>query len=237
MLRVLWSRLADAAIFRGTIPTSPAMEIVYRDLFLRELARAGVEDVFYPVGGAANHGLLYLIARALNTFDIPSVVELGAGQTTLLLDRMAKAGGDRPAIRTVEHDPRWAERIGAQVAHPLIAAPLRSRRMDGRKVSFYDVDPAELGRDIALAVIDGPPASTARRRFARLGAFELLRDRLAADCIVIVDDAERIGERRLSRLFEAHFRSRGCDYAIGRVHANKCQTVIATGRFRGAAHF
>ncbi len=46
-------------VLRNARWLNPAMEIVYRDLFLRDLKRLGIPDDFYPIGSAANHGLLY----------------------------------------------------------------------------------------------------------------------------------------------------------------------------------
>ena len=54
--------------------------MIYRDLFLRELARLGVEDGFYPIGGAANYSLLYLVLRAMTEFPVSSILEVGAGK-------------------------------------------------------------------------------------------------------------------------------------------------------------
>ena len=105
----------------------PALEVIYRDLFLRELALLGEEDRFFPTGGAANYSLLYLILRLGSEFRPASVLDIGAGQSTLLWAMLQRRGfvGD---LLTLENDPDWAARIGAQVTHEIMVSPLQPMR-------------------------------------------------------------------------------------------------------------
>ncbi|MBU6297932.1 MAG: hypothetical protein KGJ79_10255 [Alphaproteobacteria bacterium] len=238
MLRKILTKLHQANILLHRYSyTNPTMEIVYRELLLRELARANVADVFYPVGGGANHSFMYVIARIMNEFDIHNVVELGAGQTSILLDRMRKATGRECTIRTIEHDAFWVDRIRSQVEHLVIHAPLRPAVADGVAIPYYDADSVVIGADVHLAIVDGPPASNPANRHARLGAFDLLKDSLAPDCVLVIDDWERAGEMRLARMFENHFRSHNFDYTMNTLRADKSQAILAAGKFRHAAYF
>lgn len=238
MLHRILTRLRQANILLNRYSyTNPPMEIIYRELFLLELARANVADRFYPVGGAASHSLMYFIARVMNELDVRNIVELGAGQTTVLLDRMKRATGRDCMIHTIEHDASWVELIRPSIEHSIRHAPLRAAVADGVPISFYDADSGIISRDVDLAIIDGPPASRMEERNSRLGAFDLLKDNLATDFIVVIDDWERAGEMRLASLFESHFTNRKIDYATNTLRANKSQAVFAAGRFRQAAFF
>src|SRR5690348_10090169 len=84
--------------------TKPAMEVVYRELFLRDLSRLGLEDLYYPVGSAANHSLLYLIARSFIELPIRNALEMGAGQSSILLSQLNERLKKEATITTVEHD-------------------------------------------------------------------------------------------------------------------------------------
>lgn len=54
MIRKLVNKLAAANIpLHKYSTTDPFAEPIYRALFLKELARAGVDDEFYPIGSAA----------------------------------------------------------------------------------------------------------------------------------------------------------------------------------------
>lgn len=238
MVRKLLAKLRLANILLHKYSTTtPHMEPIYRDLFLKELSRAGVADEFYPVGGAANHSFLYIVARAMNEFAFRNVVELGAGQTSLLIDRMKKALARDCRVRTVEHDAFWAARIREQVDHEVIDVPLSPRAVDGHRIAYYDLAPAQIGTDVDFAIIDGPPAHDAAIRYTRLGAFDLIPPCLAKDFVVIVDDRERAGENALARMLEAHFRAQGIEHAVNTVKGAQSQTVFAAGRFKGAAYF
>ena len=238
MLRKVLAKLRQANILLHRYSyTNPHMEIVYRELLLQELARANVPDRFYPVGGAANHSLLYVIARIMNELDVRNVVELGAGETTILLDRMRRATGRDCMIRTVEHDASWVDRIRSQVEHSVVYAPLRPAVADGVTISYYDAEPGMFGAGVDLAIIDGPSASNPGERNRRLGAFDLLKNNLASDFVLVIDDWERSGEMRLACMFESYFKGRKVDYAANTLRADRSQVVFAAGKFRQAAFY
>ena len=113
-------RTIDRVLFGSKVPLVPGMEAVYQRIVQRELCRLKVEDQFYPLGAAANYGLLYIILRAVSDFSLKKVVELGAGQTSLVLKSLVAAGALHADVYTVEHDPHWAERIGRSVSHSMI---------------------------------------------------------------------------------------------------------------------
>jgi hypothetical protein len=212
--------------------TDPDREIVYRDLFLRDLAKVGISDEFHPVGSAANHGLLYLIARCMLELPISNVLEFGAGQTSILLDRLTARLGRPCRVTTIEHDPYWAREIAARVSHPVIRTPLCAS-------GFYDVMDLEDfdGPAPDLVVVDGPPAGTRATRGCRVGAASYLARALGNRFVVIFDDAERAGESRAVNAFRHLMTDRGDRLYEGSVRAAKQQHVFCTDAFRAAGFF
>lgn len=238
MIRKIIDKLAAANILLHTYRTTdPHMEPIYRALFLKELARAGVDDEFYPVGGAANHSFLYFIARAMNEFEFHNILELGAGQSSIVIDRMKNALARNCNVRTVEHDAFWAGHIRERVNHDVINVPLRPLAAHDREIEYYDIDANKIGRDVDFFIVDGPPAHNVAIRYARLGAFDLIKPSLAKDFVIVVDDRERAGEEALTNMLHAHFRERGIEYAASTIKGAKSQAVFASGRFRSAAYF
>ena len=59
----------DRVVF-GTDPLVPAMEGVYQQLVQRDLSRLQIGNDFYPLAGAANYGLLYVLLRAICNFHL-----------------------------------------------------------------------------------------------------------------------------------------------------------------------
>jgi hypothetical protein len=217
-------------------PLVPALEAVYQRLVCRDLARLQLDDVFYPVGSAANYGLFYLILRAVLEFPFARVVELGAGQSTLLLDALARKQLLRAQVSTLEHDEQWATRIAARVAHSVTTVPLRERSDAGISFAGYDLRAVETG-PIDFLSIDGPPAATIGTQYSRLGALELARSIDLTRFVIIIDDAERAGERLLADRMVAALQQLGASPAVGHIVANKRQIIIAGGDYVGAAYY
>lgn len=229
-------RAAGRPAFVPRPPLTPAMEAVYQGLVGRDLARLQLDDVFYPVGSAANYGLFYVILRAALEFPFARVVELGAGQTSLLLDALARKQLLRAQISTFEHDEEWAARIAPRVAHTVSLIPLRERSETGLAFAGYDFRSVETG-SIDFLSIDGPPAGTIATQYSRLGALDLAHSINLARFVIVIDDAERAGERLLADRMVAALKELGASPAVGHVVANKRQIVIAGGDYVGAAYY
>jgi hypothetical protein len=215
---------------------SASMESVYQGIFERDLASIGSTGIrFYPVGSAANYGLLYLLLRAALEFPISEVLELGAGQTSLLFNHLVKVGVLKAVVKTLEHDEVWADRISAAVPHKIVKTRLVSKRWQGKSFAGYDFSPLSKS-SVELFVIDGPPAGEANR-FSRLAAMELVEWINPSRFIVVVDDAEREGELLLASSIQSQLRDRNISFKVGCVISNKTQIVIAGGGYVAAAYY
>jgi hypothetical protein len=225
------------AIWKQSLVT-PGLEVVYQNMVKRDLDALGIVDNFYPVGFAATYGLFYIVIRAAQTWKLGNTVELGAGQSSLLLTRLQEAGRIEGSITTIEHDPEWAERIEAQVRHTVIRAPLRAQ-VDpaGHRYVGYDFAGLELPANIDFLIVDGPPAGGTNGTHARMAAVQLT-DRLSRDgFIILIDDAERSGETEVATHFRRELGKRGIPFQMGSILAAKKQTIIASGKYVAAAYF
>jgi hypothetical protein len=188
------------------------------------------------VNSAANYGLLYLIARTVIELKVVKIIELGAGQSTILLDRLNKKCHPLE-ITTVEHDEHWLTEMQLRVTHKLFHVPLEKRKVAGQHVRGYAFGRMSLPKDTELLIVDGPPATIKAGRYNRLPAIELV-DLLRPDGgIVIIDDAERPGENYLASLFAQELNRRKFQILQARTNAAKRQEVIAYGSKFSAAFF
>jgi hypothetical protein len=205
----------------------PVAELFYLELFHAAIARSGIAvPPLYPVGSAANAGLLYVLFRLAEEFPALNLLELGAGQSTLLLDALAVAGR-AASVTTLEHDPDWAVRIGARVSHEVRNVPLVAATVLGVTTDVYDVT---LDRRYDAALVDGPVGTPENSRW---GALNLLQDNLADEFVVIFDDAERPGERdTIARFLQLRPRA-----AHVFVHAMKSQCLVFTPAYRAVAGY
>jgi Methyltransferase domain len=220
--RVYWRNRRHWA--EGTVPNS---ELLYLQIFDQAVERSGLKlPPLFPVGSAANAGLLYALFRLAGDFPGLAWLELGAGQSTLLVDALAKAGRVAHAL-TLEHDPEWAERLRRQVAHPVDYAPLRDVSAFGVVAPTYA---ASLHHRFDIALVDGPIGGSAHSRWGTLG---LLHDHLAEDFVVVFDDAERPGERAtIEKFLELHPAAR---HAF--IHAMKTQCLVFTAKYQAVAAY
>jgi hypothetical protein len=220
--RVYWRNRRHWA--DGTVPNS---ELLYLQIFDRAVERSGLKiPPLFPVGSAANAGLLYVLFRLACDFPDRQWLELGAGQSTLLLDALAKAGRVAGAL-TLEHDGDWADRLQGQVAHAVQHAPLRDISAFGVVAPAYD---ARLDQRFDIVVVDGPIGTPEHSRW---GALDMLRDRLAEDFVVVFDDAERPGERATIEKFLEFRPATGHAF----VHAMKSQCLVFTEKYRTVASY
>jgi len=226
-----------ARLTHGQVLCKPEMEPVYQALLRRDLGALGLDDEYYPVGGAANHGLLYLILRCFSHLQLGNVLELGSGQSSLLIDRLSRRFPASRQIFSLEHDAFWGATVQRQVAHPVLCGDLRRETVLGHAAHSYDwrLLPAEVSFE--LLIIDGPPAADDTSRYARLGALGVLPRLAATDFVVIIDDAERAGERLLAREITSFLSAQRRVFRVSETLAAKRQLVIAGGAHLAAAYF
>ena len=193
-------------------------------------------EAMRPLGGGFTPWTSFSLRPAalltvLNEIDFREprvVVELGSGSSTLYIARLLARHQDcRARLVTIESNDEWARYISALVEREelgrvvdLVQSPLvdwSDGNFDPEEVEpafflpdrWYDAAPVltAIGADeIGLLLVDGPPGG---RTLSRYPAIPVLRDRLAADAVVMLDDANRPAEmeivRRWSQLLAIDF--------------------------------
>ena len=142
-------------------------------------------------GFAADLDYLEEVSRRAAAVQGP-VLECGSGLTTLLVGLLAGRRGFE--TWSLEHHPEWHARVGAALeAHGvprarLALAPLKSYV----GFSWYDPPLAEMPEAFPLVVCDGPPGTTPGGRY---GLLPVMRGRLPAGSLILLDDADRPEEQ------------------------------------------
>ena len=207
-------------------------ELLYERLFSIGLSRLDLENRYYPTGGAANFSLMYLLLRAATELPVQRVVELGCGQTTLLLDAVRQL---RPfEITTLEHDREWAQRIQTQVKHDITCVDLVDKVVQSRKTLVYDTDTGLEASPPDLLLIDGPQGESRRSRWA---ALQWIEKGLGDDFLILFDDAERRGEIDTIEKTLYLLRTQGRTIRTRFYYGVRWQFVIAAGKLAAATHF
>lgn len=223
-------RLLD--LFRHNIqPRIEALhaEQIYQGIFTQQCRAHAIDDVFYPVGAAASYSLLYLLTRALTELPVKTVVELGSGQTTVLIDRLLRDDSTHVAY---EQDAMWADRINGRIKHArVLHSPLAPLTHEG--VSFQGLSNVKL-QPFDLLLVDGPNGTDHHSRY---NCMPLVAANTAREFMIVIDDADRPGEQETIRDLTGLLKGRGIDFKLNYLNGRNTQAVITTPAFRAASYF
>jgi hypothetical protein len=123
-------------------------------------------------------------------------LECGSGLSTLLLGVIAERRGfDHWAL---EHQAQWSARIEKEAArhglHRVRVCTVPLRSYGG--YAWYAPPLERMPARFSMVVCDGPPAMTPGGRY---GLVPVMRERLPAGCVILLDDASREQERAIAR--------------------------------------
>ncbi|MQX37108.1 class I SAM-dependent methyltransferase [Roseospira navarrensis] len=173
-------------------------EVLYFEVFRDRLRALDLPLIYRPFGAGANASLLFLIVRLIELHRPARVLDLGGGQSTLLLDALS----DRfpMTLQTVESDPGWRDDLAARVRHDVRLCPAETRRHDGHAMRAYALPDDVRAGPYDLILVDGPGGA---RRFGRVGALDVIPAALTPGGVVVFDDTHRPGERETAALAES----------------------------------
>jgi hypothetical protein len=151
---------------------------------------------------------LAVVANDIVLHDRRRLLECGSGISTIVLGRLLAPRGGR--LVSIEHDAAWSAIVrrlvtddGLQDTVTVIDAPLAPAPVGG--LDWYDIDVvsgALSGYSYDLLLVDGPAAWRPGHELARLPALSVLGQYAAASCTVVLDDADRAGEREIVKVWE-----------------------------------
>ncbi len=132
-----------------------------------------------------------------------AILECGSGLTTILLGVVAEKTG--VSVWTLEHNPQW----GAKVQDTLrkysigsVHASIRPLKSYG-DFNWYEPPLTDMPM-FSLVVCDGPPADT---KGGRIGMLPVMRSKLSAQAVIMLDDAVREHERSIAQGWAAELRT------------------------------
>ncbi len=139
------------------------------------------------------------------------IVECGAGVSTFYIARLLRQKGGH--LYTIEHNLDWMNWVQGELEREslshlvtLVYAPLQPTDLSLQNTPWYDTEilRATLGslQGIDLLLVDGPPAYEESIQYSRYPALPYFLPQFAPDVTVVIDDANREGEREIIKRWE-----------------------------------
>ena len=204
-------------------------EQIFQQIFAQQCLNWNIRNDFYPLGGAAGYSLLYFLARLLTENHVESIVELGSGQSTILIDRLRADSARHVAY---EDDPAWHAVTAARLSRcDFRLRPLQERTIEGISCRTYaDVEPV----DFDLMLIDGPRGTP---QFSRFGCVEMIQSRGRGDFVIVFDDCDRPGERQTIDFVERALARDGVAFERRDFGGRTQHAVLAVGRYQHVLYY
>jgi predicted O-methyltransferase YrrM len=147
---------------------------------------------------------LHQIVVLLDELRPTQIVEFGSGLSTVMMASWLREQG-RGELLSFDHDADWCERTRQHLDHcdlasfaSVVHAPLEMQVSGGRSKQWYGISSRELpAQPIDLVVVDGPPAGLPHLSESRAPALDALWSRLSPKAAVVLDDANRPGEKKV----------------------------------------
>jgi predicted O-methyltransferase YrrM len=142
-----------------------------------------------------------------------NIIEFGSGISTIIIARLLQHNKLEGKLLSVEHDEEWmnviqtllrSEKLGHYVE--LVHAPLVESELESKKIPWYDKNKINLpNRTFDLVLIDGPPSFSKNVELSRYFALPFIHNHLSTDNSIMLDDAQRSGEKIVIKKWEKEF--------------------------------
>ncbi len=190
---------------------------------------------FIPTKGAATYSFLYILLIILDKIQPENILEFGLGQTTKLTAQYAKFKNPNCNLQTIDHDENWINIMKEELPEAeninIIKRDLESFDLNNSaNDKYYNLQEITENVQYDLIIIDGPFGFN--RTYPRTNILDLIPQNLANDFIIILDDAERIGEKNTAKLIFEKLDSNNIKYGKFYQEASKTQLIIYSEKYQ-----
>lgn len=187
---------------------------------------------FYPGRWAVGYQYLYVLYRVLNSIKPQNILELGLGQSTRMITQYIKSN-PQAKHRVIEHDTEWinffrTENEMNQNTEVVQLDLIKDVFEDDPSVLMYkDFYGSLTDRIYDFISIDAPFGGGANK-YARVDSIALIPEHLAESFVIMVDDANRNGEKNTIGFIIKKLEENNIKYCCGQYAGNKTTYVITS---------
>lgn len=217
-------------------------EVLYSNIFFNLINNCNwiKKKDFIPVNGAANCSFLLSLFSILEYIKPKNILELGMGQTSKLTTQYIVNKNNSASLHIVEHDMKWLEYFGDQldvdsnifIHNPELISFIHDGGESIKYSNFYDEIKDE---KFDLVIVDGPMGYN--QLFPRTNVLDLIPDNLAEEFVILVDDAERVGEKNTISLLLNKLQEHDISYKNVIKSSTKNLAVITSQGLKFATYY
>ena len=195
-------------------------ELIYRDIWkdtLQGLPWAERIGSISPCRSAVGYNYLYVMTRILKEVSPLRICDIGLGVSTSLLSAYFSTLSDVSAEHTViEHDEGWisfytnTHHLSDNTTIQKVDIAIDNTLWAGKKYAYKNLQELLKGKRYQVLSIDGPNGS---RFHSRSDILPLLPGILDSEFVILIDDADRFGERQTVRRILQKLQACGIRYA------------------------
>lgn len=180
---------------------------------------------------AANYSMLYALVRILRDAQPDSILEFGLGQSSLIINRFISSGGMDTSYTILEDDENWirAFRSIQNLKGDIHLAEIQHTRAFGRVIPILQLPKVIMDKPYQLFIVDGPRGIARYSRFTICKMAEQWHE--GTECIVLLDDYDRWGERETGQALIDICRKKGINVTHRVLNGLTDQLLLFTPAF------
>jgi hypothetical protein len=186
-----------------------------------------------PGRTAVGYNYLYVMTRILNEKKPLNVLDIGLGiSSTLISEYFRHVRNAEANHMIIEHDESWINFYCG--THKLsdyskiVHQERITKEIDGNVFFGYsDLKGALHGKKFSVISVDAPQGG-AKHTYARRDIIDFLPDILESSWVILIDDADRKGEKRTISDIEKKLSDKGIEYCSGIYKGATSLCVIAS---------
>lgn len=187
---------------------------------------------FTLTGGAANYSFIFTLYKLLDDLNPQNILEFGLGQTTKLTTQYVNNKNINCILDVIEHNNNWINVFKQQLSVQNKNINIYQKDLIRFKLNGIESDKYDDLKDIVqnkrydLVIIDGPFGFD--RKYPRTNILDLIPNNLADSFAIILDDAERDGEKNTAQLIFNKLEQYDINYKISYKKGIKTQLLITS---------
>lgn len=207
-------------------------ELLYRNIFVDST----IDSIWFKnkaltlIGGAMNYSFALTLYKVLEEWQPNKILEFGLGQSSLITSQYANHFNK--SLTIVEHNEKWANHFSKKLTlssySKLLLCPLETIEFNNTKTDKYQNLQEKINDDkFNLIIIDGPIGYD--KKYPRIDILDLIPNNINTEnFVIILDDAERIGEKNTTQLILDKLNKNNINYLTSTITSLKSQFLITS---------